>query len=171
MKVGLGAGFLAAAIPCIVWFLRSWWRPSPRNYAWRFSLWPLILSSSQLGGPLARWMADIPSRNGGGVADKFLGVFGVSVLLAPFAFGVGYLVSKMVWPEGAPSPAAAATPPDVQSAEAAQPKVVTRSEARPDALSGKDPLVLIAGLKKLFDEGAITREEFDCKRSELLRRI
>ena len=80
-------------MPVALWALTHLtWAPKTRlAYALRFSLWPLILFSTQLGGPIARHMAGHASRYLMGLEQSFAHYVARSVWGAIFVFGICYL--------------------------------------------------------------------------------
>jgi len=95
--VGMTAVFLTFFLPVLIWWaLRRYWKPKTRrSYALKFSLWPAIIFSSQLAGPLA---GVIFFGFYGRYEDRFIsalqGVTGLIVLLAPIFFVIGYYVGR-----------------------------------------------------------------------------
>jgi len=77
--------FLEVLIPFLIWWSISKWKPTTRKiYALKFAFWPLILLSPPLG---AQMMPDpFPYR--------LLALICGSLFLAPFAFGIGYFISR-----------------------------------------------------------------------------
>lgn len=179
--IGNKAGILAILIPAATWLLlHKTWRPSTRvAYAFRFSLWPLIVASSQLGGPLARSLSGIKSRFLMDLPQTLMAVGIVSIILALPFFGVGYLIGARRFPS------AAAPPPVVPHNLAARAVLESSSAsseeqlgnppmpapASPKAPEEREPTRIIKQLKELLDIGAISQEEFDAKKRELLDRL
>jgi hypothetical protein len=102
--IGVTAGLLSIGIPIGIWFIAMRpWKPKIRtSYAARFSLWPSLLFSTQLGGPIARQMAGHESRYLTGFGQTLGAVLLLSVVAAPFAFGIGYAIAKGRLPPVAP---------------------------------------------------------------------
>lgn len=95
-NIGLMAVVLNVVIPLALWLLlRRLWSPTTRRgYAFKFSLWPMIFFSSQLGGPVAREFVGLHSAYSMSLGEALKGVIGLSVLLAPVFFGIGYLLAR-----------------------------------------------------------------------------
>ena len=93
--IGAGAGLFSVGIPIAVWYvaMRPWSPKTRIAYAARFALWPLVLVSTMLGGPLVRLIAGIESRYLPGFAPAAGAVVLISAVAAPFAFGIGYAIS------------------------------------------------------------------------------
>lgn len=89
------AGTFTLAIPYGVWFVlvRPWKPRTRRSFAYRAALWPLVILSSGLAGPLARALTGNSSSFQQGIFESTVGLLGLSVLAAPIAFAVGWAVS------------------------------------------------------------------------------
>ena len=88
--------FLQISIPFMVFRALRPWRPKTRrSYSLKFSMWPFIFFSHVLGQPIARyiWYGD-SGRWGMNFVNSLQGLIGLGVLLAPFAFVIGYFIAK-----------------------------------------------------------------------------
>ena len=93
---GLFSVCIQITIPFIVFRALRPWRPKTRwSYSLKFSLWPFIFFSHVLGQPIARyiWFGD-SGRWGMNFVNSVQGLIGVSILLAPFAYVIGYFLAK-----------------------------------------------------------------------------
>jgi len=94
--VGMTAVFLMFFLPILIWLLlRRFWTPKTRRgYALKFAFWPLIIFSSQLGGPMARAIFGIPSRYSMDMTSALQGVALLVFLTAPVFWGIGYFIAR-----------------------------------------------------------------------------
>lgn len=116
-----------------------------------------------LGSKLGYGDITLLTQSGGAGQDTFL------CITKPIEFRNAVMnqkVAEQMPPAAAPARAAAAGP--VSSAAAAEP---AGSPAGPPAMSSAEAASAIASLADLRDRGAITPEEFDAKKAELLARM
>lgn len=94
--VGIASAVLAIAIPGGIWALsRLLISGATRTArAGRLSLWPTILASAFLGGPLVREAIGHPSRYGMGLGDAVIGIVGVTIFFAPPMFLLGLVLFR-----------------------------------------------------------------------------
>lgn len=94
--VGYLAVALSIAIPLLLWFLgHKMWSPKSKiQYALRATLWPPIIFSYQLGGPMARMLLGIESAYARSLLDTFVGVVMMSILPMALAFSIGWRIGK-----------------------------------------------------------------------------
>jgi len=95
--VGTSAVFLTFFLPVLLWWiLRRYWKPKTRrSYALKFALWPAIIFSSQLAGPLAGVIFyGFYGRYEDRLISALQGVTGLIVLLAPIFFVIGYYIGR-----------------------------------------------------------------------------
>lgn len=83
-------------VPIVFWLLiKLLWKPKTRiSYAFKFSIWPAIILSSQLGGPIARELTGFNSRHLMDITSTLMGISLISLLTAPIFFAIGYWVSR-----------------------------------------------------------------------------
>jgi hypothetical protein len=94
--VGGASGTLAITIPILIWLLvfRTWVPQSRLQYAFRFSLWPAVVLSSQMAGPIARFLFGIDQSLLRGGVDTFVGVIVLSTTLGVICFVIGWMLGK-----------------------------------------------------------------------------
>ncbi len=67
------------------------WKPRTRLiYALKFSLWPVIIFTYFLGGPISREIFGIESRYLMDLNQTFKGVIGLSMISTPVFFAIGW---------------------------------------------------------------------------------
>lgn len=93
---GVTSVTLAVAIPIALWvvLLRPWKPKSRLMYALRFSLWPMIFWSNNLGPAISRELFEIHGAHVLSLADTLKGVFVLSLVSAPVFFGFGWWRGK-----------------------------------------------------------------------------
>lgn len=99
--VGILAAFFAVGLPLAIWFfgMRKWRTNSRRSFALKFSLWPLVIFSFQLGGPIARMIVGLPtSHHRLDLFGTLQGLIGIAIVTIPVMFGIGYLIAIKKFP-------------------------------------------------------------------------
>lgn len=93
---GITSVVLAVAIPVVLWIvLLRPWKPKTRTmYALRFSLWPMIFWSSNLGPAISRELFEIHGSYVMGLDDTLKGFFVLSLVSAPAFIGIGWWRGK-----------------------------------------------------------------------------
>ena len=93
---GITSVVLAVAIPVVLWIvLLRPWKPRTRlMYALRFSLWPMIFWSLNLGPAISRELFEIHGIHARSLGDTLKGVFVLSLVSAPVFFGIGWWRGK-----------------------------------------------------------------------------
>jgi hypothetical protein len=88
------AAALAVGIPLALWryLLRDWKPVSRAAFGARYAAIAFALLTYALGGPLARAITGTQLPGLQTLPDALLGIVGLSVILMPVAFTVGYLV-------------------------------------------------------------------------------
>ena len=90
---------LIIAIPAtLYWFVYGWTPTTRMAFALRVACWPIVFLSMMLGGPLSRAISGQESRYLMSLPEALMGVTGLSVILAPIAFGIGYAMGKARFP-------------------------------------------------------------------------
>jgi hypothetical protein len=173
-SIGIGATILTAAVPVgLLAMLHLTWTPKTRvAYSLRFAGWPCLFFSTQLGGPLAQALAGHSSRYMMDVGQTLKGLSVLSLVGAPIAFGLGWLISRLRSPSessGATPFVAAATP---AAGEPAPIPVAHASRSDlADSGGAADPATRLERLKQLLDRGAITQEDYTAKKREILEEL
>ncbi len=99
--VGILAAFFTVGIPLAIWFfgMRKWHTNSRQSFALKISLWPLVIFSSQLGGPIARMIVGLPTHPYRlDVFGTLQGLIGIAIVTIPVMFGIGYLIAIKKFP-------------------------------------------------------------------------
>jgi hypothetical protein len=96
---GTLSAILSVAIPLALWVvLHRCWKPKKKyTYAIRFSLWPVILLSSQLAGPLSRAFIGIPSVYSMNIERTAKGLTVIALVLVPVFLGIGWWRAKKLF--------------------------------------------------------------------------
>lgn len=95
-RVGTLASIAEVVLPVLLWllFLRPF-KPATRlQFAFRASLWPAVILSILLGGPLVRAILNSPSRIGRTVPQTLVVVGGLGLTLGIVAFAVGWFIAE-----------------------------------------------------------------------------
>ena len=102
-QLGIMAGTFAIAIPLVLYFVVFHLSPptTARAYAFRFGLWPLVVVSYTLGGPLARSFSGIQYRYAMDLPMQIQGVLMLSAFLYPIFWLIGRARSKKRFPQSA----------------------------------------------------------------------
>lgn len=97
---GITSVVLAVAIPVVLWIvLLRPWKPKTRlMYALRFSLWPMIFWSLNLGPAISRELFEIHGAHARSLGDTLKGVFVLCLISAPVFFGIGWWRGKNLSP-------------------------------------------------------------------------
>lgn len=74
--------------------MRRWIPKTRKMFAFKFSLYPSVLLTSQFASPLTYEIFDMGNMHRMGLIGTFKGVFVLSIVLAPFFYGIGYWISK-----------------------------------------------------------------------------
>lgn len=93
---GIASVLVGIALPVVLWFLiLKSWRPTSRpQYSARFALWPVIILSFSLGGPISRALFGIHSSYQMGLGETLRGLLVLAVVAAPVFFAIGWWRSK-----------------------------------------------------------------------------
>lgn len=93
---GITSIVLTAGIPLLLWLiiLRSWKPQTRLMYSLRFSLWPMIFLSFNLGPAISREIFDIHSTYSHSLEDTLKGFIVLSLVSAPVFFGIGWWRGK-----------------------------------------------------------------------------
>lgn len=100
--VGATATVLSAAIPVILWLvLLRPWKPKTRlMYAIRFSLWPIVVLSFNIAGPVSRKLYGINSSYLMSLGETLKGLVVLFFICGPVFFGIGWWRGKGLGREG-----------------------------------------------------------------------
>ena len=89
-------------IPFVIWFFgMQKWTPKTRgSYAFKMSLWPGILLTFKLGGPISGAILGLQRRSQSDFSETLLGLVGIAIFLTPIIYGVVWLLSaKKTFPD------------------------------------------------------------------------
>lgn len=97
---GVTSVVLTIGIPVVLWIviLRPWKPKTRLTYSIRFSLWPMIFWSNNLGRAISRDIFDIHGAHVLGLGDALKGVVLLSLVSAPVFFGIGWWRGKNLSP-------------------------------------------------------------------------
>lgn len=98
---GIISILIGFAVPITLWFLiLRPWKPTTRlQYSARFALWPMVILSFNLGGPISRALFGIQSSYLMSMGESLRGLFVLCVVAAPIFFAIGWWRSKKLFAE------------------------------------------------------------------------
>jgi hypothetical protein len=94
---GIVSVVIGFGLPFVFWsLLLKNFKPKTRlKYALKFSLWPIIVSTFMLGGPISRELIfRIESSHTISLLETTAGIIGLFIITGPIFFIIGYLKGK-----------------------------------------------------------------------------
>ena len=94
---GIVSVVIGFGLPFVFWslFMKNFKPKTRLKYALKFTLWPIILSTFMLGGPISRELIfRIDSNHNMSLLETTAGIIGLSIITGSIFFVIGYLKGK-----------------------------------------------------------------------------